>query len=144
MGGVPQPLKTQVSGPGGGAISSKISGSLGAVGPVTVAGIPDTFHIHLEELPKIQLGVDPVTLNPVELGIRIEKLPDMRTHLPADFKVGLSVLGVELLCVRLFGEAQMVSEPYEPNPCEHCGRPRRSDANVRTRGGGPSDEPGEA
>ena len=124
MGGVPQPMITQVSGPGGGAISTKISGSLGAVGPVTVAGIPDTFHIHVEELPKIQLGVDPVTINPVKLGISIDRIPNTRIHLPADFKVGLSVLGMELLCIRLCGEAQMVMEPYDPNPCEDCERDR--------------------
>lgn len=104
-----------------------MSGSLGAIGPVTVAGIPDTFHIHIEELPKIELGVDPLTINPVEasVGIRIEKIPDVRTHLPADFRVGLSLLGIELLCLRLCGEAQLITEPYVPNPCERCGSPVR-------------------
>jgi hypothetical protein len=125
MGGVPQPLVSHVSGPGGGPVSAKISGGLGAVGPVTVAGIPDTFHIFLEKLPKIQLGVDPVTINPVEIGIKLEKIPDTRVHLPADFRVGLSLLGVELMCVRLCGEAMAITEPYVPNPCERCGHPLR-------------------
>jgi hypothetical protein len=91
--------------------------SIGAVGPVTVAGIPDTFHINIDHLPdplpKITIGVDPLVL-------RLTELPSIRGHLPADFSVGLSILGFELLCVRLCGEAQIVTEPYHPNPCEHC------------------------
>ncbi|MEP7054072.1 MAG: hypothetical protein ABI912_02345, partial [Actinomycetota bacterium] len=86
-------------------------------------------------LPKISIGVDPVTLNPVtlnpveatitlrplDMNISVKELPERRTHLPADFTVGLSVLGMQLLCVRLCGEAQMVSENFHPNPCEVCG-----------------------
>jgi hypothetical protein len=125
VGGVPQPLDTHVAGHHGGPILSQISGSLGAVGPVTVAGTPDTFHIFLEKLPKIQLGVDPLTINPVDVGIRIEKIPDTRVHLPADFRVGLSVLGLELMCLRLCGEAMAITEPFVPNPCERCGQPLR-------------------
>jgi hypothetical protein len=113
---IPQPFK------------STISGSLGTVGPVTVAGIPDTFHIHVEKLPKIQLGIDPLTVNPitlrlepVELNMRIKEIPNIRAHLPADFSVGLSIMGMELMCVRLCGEAQVITEPYHPNPCERCG-----------------------
>jgi hypothetical protein len=124
LGGVPQPLVSHVSGPGGGPVNAKISGGLGAIGPVTVAGIPDTFHIDITHLPKIQLGIDPLTINPVDVGIRIEKIPDTRVHLPADFRVGFSLLGVELMCVRLCGEAQAITEPYVPNPCEHCGPTR--------------------
>jgi hypothetical protein len=98
--------------------------------PVTVAGIPDTFHIHLEELPKIQLGVDPLDikakLEPLELSLRLKELPSRRTHLPANFSVGLSLLGFELMNVTLCGEGQLISEPYEPNPCEICGgRPKK-------------------
>ncbi|MFL5968990.1 MAG: hypothetical protein ACJ74L_05300 [Gaiellaceae bacterium] len=88
-------------------------------------GIPDTFHINIDKLPKIQLGVDPVTINPVDVTIGISKIPDIRAHLPADFSVGLSLLGMELMCLRLCGEAQMITEPYHPNPCEVCGEPRR-------------------
>ncbi len=99
---------------------------VGAVGPVTVDGIPDTFHLDVQHLPKIQICLDPVTLtvNPVDVGIRLEKIPDIRGHLPADFSVGLSLLGVELACVRLCGEAQVITEPYRPNPCEACGGER--------------------
>ena len=114
---IPQPFDSNVSG----SIGASISGSLGAVGPVTVAGIPDTFHINIDKLPKIQLGVDPLTLNPVTLNLAITEIPNIRGHLPADFCVGLSVLGMELLSIRLCGEAQIITEPYKPNPCERCG-----------------------
>ena len=104
-----------------GGITTTLAGSLGSVGPVTLAGIPDTFHIHVEKLPKIQLGVDPITIQPLTLNLAIKEVPSMRTHLPADFSVGFSLLGMELFCIRLCGEAQMINEPYRPNPCERCG-----------------------
>jgi hypothetical protein len=111
---IPQPFNSTVSGPGGGAIPVN----------ATVSGIPSTFHIDVDTLPKISLGIDPVTINPVDIGIRIEKIPDVRAHLPANFSVGLSLLGMELLCLRLCGEAQVITEPYVPNPCERCGAPQ--------------------
>lgn len=125
---IPQPFKTKLVSPI-------------AVDPVTVNGIPDTFHIHVEKLPtislsveklpaihlsidnipKIQLGVDPVE-------IRLTEFPSIRGHLPADFCIGLSVMGLELMNLRLCGEAQIITEPYHPNPCEVCGpMQRRSD-----------------
>jgi hypothetical protein len=119
---IPQPFDSSVTGSIGisGSVGANVSGSLGAVGPVTVAGIPDTFHIDIDKLPKIQLGLDPVTLNPVTLNLAITEIPEIRGHLPADFCVGLSILGLELLSIRLCGEAQIITEPYKPNPCERC------------------------
>ena len=110
---------------------------------MTVAGIPDRFFINVEHLPKIQLGVDPLTLtlNPVDVGIRIEKIPDTRVHLPADFRVGLSLLGVELMSVRLCGEAMAITEPFVPNPCERCGHPTRV-VNVPDEPNRPTPAPG--
>jgi hypothetical protein len=89
-----------------------VGGSLGSVGPVSIAGIPDTYHINIEKLPKIQIGVDPVTLHldPVEFSLRIKELPSMRIHTPMNYKVGLSLMGI-------------INEPYVPNPCERCGGP---------------------
>ncbi len=119
---IPQPFRSRIE---------------GAVGPVTVDGIPDHFDIAVTQLPKIQLGVDPITLNPVtatmelkplDLNVSLKELPERRTHLPANFSVGLSVLGVDLMSVRLCGEAQMVSENYRPNPCERCGPAPARDA----------------
>lgn len=115
---IPQPFDTSVSG----SLDAVVSGSLGAIGPVTIDGIPSTYHINIDSLPKIQLGVDPITLNPVtaDVNIRIKEFPSIRGHLPADFSIGLSLLGIELLCVRICGEAQVITEPYRPNPCEIC------------------------
>lgn len=128
--GVTIPTNYHISGPGSGPIPAEISGSLGAIGPVTVAGIPSTFdinidklpdiHIDVDKLPKIQLGLDPVTLNPVDLNLSIKQIPNIRGHLPADFSVGICILGMELLSVKLCGEAQIITEPYVPNPCERC------------------------
>ena len=116
---IPQPFVSSISGSLGSVGPVTVGGSLGAVGPVTVAGIPDTFHIHVEKLPKIQLGVDPltITLNPVDVNMRLKEFPSIRGHLPADFTVGLSILGIELMCLRLCGEAQIITEPYVANPC---------------------------
>lgn len=128
---IPQPFVSEFQGP---------------VGPVTVDGIPDTFHIdvdHLpDSLPKITLGIDPLTINPVtatltltplDLNLSIKELPETRTHLPADFCVGITVLGIPLLSIRLCGEAQMISEAYRPGPCERCGSPA-SDPGMGTGG----------
>ena len=126
---IPQPFDSSVSG------SIGISGSLGAIGPVTVAGIPDTFHIDIDKLPKIQLGLDPVTLNPVTLNLAITEIPKIRGHLPADFCVGVSLLGMELFSIRLCGEAQIITEPYKPNPCESCGTIDAASNLPSSRGG---------
>ena len=126
---IPQPFKTS------------ISGALGSVGPVTVAGIPSTFHIGIDSLPQIdikyepivlELKVDPVTLElkPIDFNVSIKEIPSIRAHLPADFSVGLSLFGMDVLCVRLCGEAQVITEPYVRNPCEHCGDQMKTVGNV--------------
>jgi hypothetical protein len=79
---------------------------------LAVEEIP-SVHLSIEKIPKIQLGVDPVEL-------RLTEFPSIRGHLPADFSVGLSVLGMDLAAIRLCGEAQIITEPYRPNPCEIC------------------------
>lgn len=94
-------------------------------GPVEINGIPTSYHLNIDQLPKIQIGLDPVTinpitLNPVDVSIRLKEFPSVRAHIPADFRIGLSVLGFQLACIRLCGEAQAITEPYLPNPCERC------------------------
>ncbi|WP_426592196.1 hypothetical protein ACPPVS_10400 [Cellulomonas sp. McL0617] len=111
-----------------------------SINPVTVDGIPNAFTITVgSPMPKIQLGVDPVTLNPVNatltlnpvtlnpvnLNLAVTELPETRAHIPADFTVGLSLLGMDLMSIRLCGEAQMISEAYRPGPCEQCGYTER-------------------
>jgi hypothetical protein len=113
-------------------VNSKVSGSFGSIGPVSLSGIPDTFHIDIDALPKIQIGIDEIrmhsTIDPVDVraAVSIERIPDIRAHLPADFSVGMSILGVDLFKIRLCGEAQVITEPYRPNPCERCGSFQRT------------------
>jgi hypothetical protein len=104
----------------GGSVEARLAGSVetrlaGSV-ETRLTGLPDHYTISIDRLPKIQLGVDPV-----ELSVRIREFPSLRVHLPADFRVGLSLLGMELLTVRLCGQAMAITEPYRPNPCEVCG-----------------------
>ena len=84
--------------------------------------IPTSYSFDITNIPKISIGLDPITINPLDLSVRIKEIPSIRTHVPANFTLGLSVLGYDVACVRLCGEAQVITEPYEPNPCEHCGR----------------------
>ena len=115
----------------GSKIPDSFDFDLDIVGPVELSGIPTSLSLDLTHIAKIQLGFDPVTINPVtinpvtinplDLSVRIKEIPSVRGHIPADFTVGLSVLGFQLLCVRVCGEAQVITEPYQPNPCEICG-----------------------
>lgn len=114
-------------------VNSKVSGSFGSVGPVTLAGLPDTYHLNVDKLPRIRIDeiemhsrVDPLDIT---THVSIERIPDIRAHIPADYSLGFSLLGVELLRIRLCGEGQVITEPYHPNPCEICGRPHRGEAD---------------
>lgn len=89
--------------------------------------IPTSYDFDLTNIAKITIGLDPITIKPLtieplDVSVRLKEIPSIRTHIPANFTVGLSVLGYDVACVRLCGEAQVITEPYEPNPCEHCGR----------------------
>lgn len=103
---------------------------------VQAEGIPTTYsfgvtelptiRVEVDELPTIRLSVDhvariPVAFEPLE--IRLTEIPSVRTHVPADFAVGFSLWGTEIGSLRLCGEAQVITEPYHPNPCETCGPP---------------------
>jgi hypothetical protein len=88
----------------------KIS-EIGPMGPLTLAGIPDRYTVAISSLP--------------DLNLRIKEIPSVRAHVPANFRLGISILGVELAGLHLCGEAQIITEPYVPNPCERCGSPRQ-------------------
>jgi hypothetical protein len=92
---------------------SEIS-EIGPMGPLTLAGIPNSYTVAISNLP--------------DLNLRIREIPSIRAHVPANFRLGFSVLGVELAALHLCGEAQVITEPYVPNPCERCGPPRAIDA----------------
>ena len=82
---------------------------IGPMGPLTLAGIPDRYTIAISSLP--------------DLNLRIREIPSVRAHVPANFRLGFSLLGVEVAALNLCGEAQIITEPYVPNPCERCGVP---------------------
>ncbi|MEP7382429.1 MAG: hypothetical protein ABI910_12115 [Gemmatimonadota bacterium] len=89
---------------------------IGPVGPVTLAGIPSNYTVGISSLPDVNL--------------RIREIPSFRAHIPANFHLGFSVLGVELAALNLCGEAQIITEPYVPNPCERCGGSARQTPTV--------------
>jgi hypothetical protein len=87
-----------------------------------VSGIPTNYTVNANVAPlTLNLGpieIRPIELKPVDLSLRLKELPSIRAHLPLDYRVGLTVLGAELLCVRLCGQGQVITEPYVANPCE--------------------------
>lgn len=100
---------------------------------IDLNGIPSNLHVSLDHLPTITLDIKPLTLEikpvsisldvkPVDVSLRLKEIPSIRAHVPADFSLALSVAGFELACLSLCGEAQVITEPYQPNPCEICGQ----------------------
>ena len=85
-----------------------------------ISGIPTNYSFAITELPKINVGIDPLQfkIEPLDLSLRLKEIPSVRAHFPVDYKVGLALFGAELACVRLCGQAQVITEPYVPNPCE--------------------------
>jgi hypothetical protein len=115
--------------------------------------IPDTYSYSVTALPQINIGVQtlptirlsvenlpPVRFEVAPVEIRLTEIPSVRTHLPADFAVGFSFWGMEFGAIRLCGEAQVITEPYRPNPCEVCG-PTISNPNTRPPVIGAADQP---
>jgi hypothetical protein len=98
-------------------LSGGFSLSFGNQVSVGLSGIPTSYTF---TIPKLTVGLDPVTINPLDVSVRLKEIPSIRTHVPANFTLGFSMLGFELACVRLCGEAQIITEPYDRNPCEEC------------------------
>ena len=97
-----------------------------------ISGLPTDYTVNANIAPiSLNLGpieVRPLELKPLDLSLRLKEIPAIRAHLPLDYRVGLSVLGAELLCVRLCGQGQVITEPYVPNPCEAgAGQQRQPD-----------------
>ncbi len=95
--------------------------SLDLVSPVELSGIPSSYQLDITSLPKIQIGLDPITINPLNLSLQITQIPSIRAHVPANFVAGFSFFGFQLAAIQLCGEAQVITEPYIPNLCEPCG-----------------------
>ena len=114
-----------------GGMGVGLTGGVNMSGSLGINGIPNSIDIGIKDpIPKITIETEPVditltlkpiTVEPVSLNLAITEVPEMRTHLPADFTVGLAVLGMQLISIRLCGEAQMINEAFRANPCEHCG-----------------------
>lgn len=87
-----------------------------------ISGIPTDYTVNANLAPiTLNLGpieVRPLEFKPIDFSLRLKEIPSIRAHLPLDYRVGLSLLGAELLCVRLCGQGQVVTEPYVANPCE--------------------------
>jgi hypothetical protein len=133
---IPQPFRARVEGPIGVTVDGidipqpfrftvdSLPKIVVGVDPLTVNPLTiNPLSVGITELPKISIGLDPLTINPVDVSIGITRIPDVRAHLPADFRLGLSILGKELCGIRLTGEAQVITEPFEPNPCEEHVKP---------------------
>lgn len=92
-----------------------------ALDPITLnkitAGI-DPVSILIKEIPKLFVALDPIELKPITLNLAIKEIPSVRVHLPLHFGLGLSVFGHNVIRAKIAGEAQVITEPYEPNPCE--------------------------
>ena len=102
------------------------------IGKIELADI----NVRLKELPPeipkltIDSNVAVTKLPPIDTNISVKELPeikvaltsipDTRVHLPANFNVGVSVLGVCLFNVSLCGEAQVITEKYVPRRMELC------------------------
>jgi hypothetical protein len=88
-------------------------------------GIPTSYNIALTQLPKINIGIDPMTftiepleIKPIDMSFRLKEIPSVRVHFPVDYRVAVGFFGMELACIRLCGQSQIITEPYVPNPCE--------------------------
>jgi hypothetical protein len=84
-----------------------------------ISGIPTNYTFNANVAPlSLTLAPIDVALRPIDFSLRLKEIPAVRAHLPLDYRVGLTVLGAELLCIRLCGQGQVITEPYVANPCE--------------------------
>lgn len=84
-----------------------------------IQGIPTSYAISTKVDPlAMHLDLAPIEVKPIDFSLRLKEIPAIRAHLPLDYRVGLSLLGRELLAVRLCGQGQVITEPYVANPCE--------------------------
>ena len=91
-------------------------------------------NIRIKELPTIKLDAktDSKVDAKLDLGldnIRVKELPVVRlkfgvdptrVHMPAGWKFGVSVLGLQLFSFDVCGESMVVVEDYKPHKTEQC------------------------
>ena len=68
------------------------------------------------DLPRLEFGFKELPL----VQIAITELPSVRAHVPAQYDLGLSILGVEIWRLSLCGESQVITEKYVPRRAEAC------------------------
>jgi hypothetical protein len=80
--------------------------------------LPTEYGISIHELPTINFNIAPIEIRPLEMSFRLKEVPSIRAHFPLDYKVCFGFLGIEIASVHFCGQAQVITEPYVPNPCE--------------------------
>lgn len=102
--------------------NAEVGAILGGALGLNLSGIPNAFDIGISQLPKLFAKLDPLTLNlnvsPIDFSLRLREIPSIRMHFPTHFKVGFALFGREFFSASLCGQAQIITEPYTPNPCE--------------------------
>lgn len=74
------------------------------------------FNIRVKEIPRMELTAN--TTSAVNLAIT--EFPEVRAHLPSNYNLCFSLLGVELMSLSLCGESQLITEKYKPRSTEIC------------------------
>lgn len=70
----------------------------------------------VKEMPRIEFAVK--ELPPIN--IAVTDVPSIRAHIPAQYDLGLSIFGFEVLRLSLCGESQVITEKYVPRRAEAC------------------------
>ena len=85
--------------------------------------LPDV-NIRIKEMPEVRLAITEIPKIYMDtnskMDIHLKEIPDIRMHLPANFTVGFSILGLQLFSIDLCGEAQVITEKYRPSRLEIC------------------------
>ena len=100
------------------SLSIPSSFSIGMDLGLDVSGIPTNYDIGISKLPKINIGIDPIEIKPIDFSLRLKEIPSVRIHAPANYKLCFGLLGMEVASIHLCGQGQVITEPYFPNPCE--------------------------
>jgi hypothetical protein len=92
------------------------------------------INTHLKEMPRIEFGainssvsikelprIDLTATTTSTVNVAITQIPDVRAHLPAHYKLGIAIFGVEIVSFSLCGESQVITEKYVPRRMELCG-----------------------
>ena len=80
--------------------------------------LPQPLAIQLDPL---NITLAPITINPLDVSLRLKEVPSLRITIPVDYRVTFGLCGIELACIHFCGQSQIITEPYVPNPCECCG-----------------------